>query len=381
MPHTPRALQHAQRRVSAPWRRRLGTLGLALAAAAIASAATSPPAAAAPSPQASAPGWTYITDAVAHGRLEATTAKGRELLDRLVIEPGTPERLELYRAVTSAELLLITSTNAAVPATDLEEARTDVAAATEVADAAQEVAVDAQLAQALADGEAQLAAWEAVGTDLTRLERLRSAVTAAQGLPDGANQQARINAAAELATRTAEIPTITSQSGPTTVGGIVVANKSLPLPADYAPGLLPEVSAAFAAMQAAAAADGISLWIDSGYRSYLDQQITYDGYANRVGTDLADNFSSRPGHSEHQTGLAIDVNNAHPDFAGTAEATWLAQHAAEYGFVIRYPEGKTEVTGYTYEPWHLRYLGVDLAQQLTAQGLTLEEYLGITSSY
>lgn len=91
-------------------------------------------------------------------------------------------------------------------------------------------------------------------------------------------------------------------------------------------------------------------------------------------------YSAVPGHSEHQTGLAIDVSGsdgkcaASDCFAGTPEADWIAQHAPEYGFIIRYPEGKEAITGYKYEPWHIRYVGVDIAKDIAAQNLTLEEY-------
>ncbi len=92
-------------------------------------------------------------------------------------------------------------------------------------------------------------------------------------------------------------------------------------------------------------------------------------------------FSARAGHSEHQTGLTIDCNDASDSFVGTPEAEWLAEHASEYGFIIRYPKGKEDITGYKYEPWHIRYVGKDLAQELDSSGLTLEEYFGIISEY
>jgi zinc D-Ala-D-Ala carboxypeptidase len=93
-------------------------------------------------------------------------------------------------------------------------------------------------------------------------------------------------------------------------------------------------------------------------------------------------YSARPGHSEHQTGLAIDVSGldgrcqAEPCFAGTPAGRWLARHAPDFGFVVRYPEGKESVTGYMYEPWHLRYVGVPDAQAMSRDGRTLEEHLG-----
>lgn len=134
-------------------------------------------------------------------------------------------------------------------------------------------------------------------------------------------------------------------------------------------------------MAAAAAQDGITLFVNSSYRSYQDQESLYNSYAAERGTEAADEVSSRPGHSEHQTGLTFDVNTTEDSFAGTPEANWLAEHCAEYGFIIRYPEGKEDKTGYVYEPWHIRYLGKEKAEAVTKSGLCLEEYLGVTSDY
>ncbi len=183
-------------------------------------------------------------------------------------------------------------------------------------------------------------------------------------------------------TMTASEHRIETIDGITYVDGILIANKTYSLPADYAPGgLLPECQAALDALSAGAAADGLSIYPISTYRSYEYQAGLYERYAARDGYAEADRYSARPGHSEHQTGLAVDVNSLDYDFAYTAEGIWLAAHCAEYGFLLRYPEGKESVTGYRYEPWHIRYLGVELAEKVTASGLTLEEYLGITSLY
>ena len=169
--------------------------------------------------------------------------------------------------------------------------------------------------------------------------------------------------------------------GITYVDGIMIANKSYPLPASYDPGLLPEVEQAFYEMSAAAAQDGISLFISSGYRSHFAQEQLYNDYVMRDGKEAADTYSSRPGYSEHQTGYTIDVNNPSDDFRGTPEAKWIAEHCSDYGFIVRYPEGKEDITGYEYEPWHIRYLGVETAKAVEASGLCLEEYLGIDSKY
>ena len=147
---------------------------------------------------------------------------------------------------------------------------------------------------------------------------------------------------------------IEQSNGMTFVDGILIVNKTYSLPSDF---------------------------VNSSYRSYQDQESLYNSYAAERGTEAADEVSSRPGHSEHQTGLTFDVNTTEDSFAGTPEANWLAEHCAEYGFIIRYPEGKEDKTGYVYEPWHIRYLGKEKAEAVTKSGLCLEEYLGVTSDY
>ena len=169
--------------------------------------------------------------------------------------------------------------------------------------------------------------------------------------------------------------------GITYVDGVMIANKSYPLPESYDPGLLPETQEAFNKMAAAAEKDGIYLFISSGYRSHFEQKVIYDDYVYTDGKKAADTYSSRAGYSEHQTGYAIDVNNPSDSFRGTDEAKWIAEHCSDYGFIVRYPEGKEKITGYEYEPWHLRYLGKKLAKKVEASGLCLEEYLGIDSKY
>lgn len=176
--------------------------------------------------------------------------------------------------------------------------------------------------------------------------------------------------------------TIENKNGVTYVDGILIANKTYGLPSSYNPGgLTAETSSAFSKMQKAAWQDGISLWVCSGFRSYSYQNTLYNNYAARDGRQAADTYSARAGYSEHQTGLAIDVNNASSSFAGTKEAKWLEKNCAKYGFIIRYPQNKQDITGYKYEPWHVRYVGVPLAQEITDSGLCLEEYLNITSKY
>lgn len=169
--------------------------------------------------------------------------------------------------------------------------------------------------------------------------------------------------------------------GITYVDGVMIANKTYALPADYAPQVQPEAQSAVDAMIAAAADDGVTLYVISGYRSYEYQAGLYERYVARSGAEAADTFSARPGHSEHQTGYAFDLNSLDTSFADTKEGKWLAAHCAEYGFIIRYPADKVDITGYIYEPWHVRWLGEELAKKVTDSGLCLEEYFGITSVY
>lgn len=169
--------------------------------------------------------------------------------------------------------------------------------------------------------------------------------------------------------------------GVTYVDGILIVNKSYSVPSSYGSGLDKEAQQAFYEMQSAASKDGIRLTIVSGYRSYWYQDQLYRGYVYNRGQSEADRFSARAGHSEHQTGLSMDLNNASRSFVGTKEAAWIEEHCAEYGFIVRYPDGKEDVTGFMYEPWHVRYLGKELAKTITDSGLTLEEYLGIDSYY
>ncbi len=179
-----------------------------------------------------------------------------------------------------------------------------------------------------------------------------------------------------------------------------VVNKQRNLPATYVPeGLVvpdvrfsfsgeadkkylrPEAAEALGELFAAAEAEGFRLAAVSGYRSYATQKSIFDRNVQLHGREAASRFSAYPGQSEHQTGLAMDVSSGSvgfrlvEEFGETAEGKWLAAHAAEYGFVIRYPQGSEPVTGYSYEPWHLRYVGPKIAAEVAALAVTLEEYL------
>lgn len=175
--------------------------------------------------------------------------------------------------------------------------------------------------------------------------------------------------------------TVLAEAELTYIEGILVVNKTYPLPPSYAPGWETEASGPLWEMIAAAEKDGIKLWMTSGYRSYYDQQYIYNNYVKRDGQEEADTYSARPGHSEHQTGLAYDLNDLTWDFGETPEGKWVAENCHKYGFILRYPKDKEEITGYVYEPWHIRYVGVEKAGEIYESGLCLEEFLNITSVY
>ncbi|MEN2768807.1 D-alanyl-D-alanine carboxypeptidase family protein [Ornithinibacillus xuwenensis] len=181
---------------------------------------------------------------------------------------------------------------------------------------------------------------------------------------------------------------------------LALINKSHALPEDYVPSdlVVPDVrfpfvddkpkkqmrevaAIALEEMFAASDLESLDLFAQSGYRSYERQNGLFAQYASTYGEEQANTFSAKPGESEHQSGLTMDVTSSHVnyslvvEFGETEEGIWLAEHAAEYGFIIRYPKGKEDITGYQYEPWHLRYVGVTAAKEIMDRGITLEEYL------
>lgn len=130
---------------------------------------------------------------------------------------------------------------------------------------------------------------------------------------------------------------------------------------------------------------GIGLTLESGYRSYSFQENLYSRYVRQQGQFVADTQSARAGHSEHQTGLTADLGgitqpacNVEPCYADTPEGRWVAANAHKYGFIVRYPKGKTAITGYMYEPWHVRYVGIELSTEMHSQGIaTMEEFFNL----
>lgn len=135
---------------------------------------------------------------------------------------------------------------------------------------------------------------------------------------------------------------------------------------------------AFLDMWNAAEQEGYYLMINSSYRSYQAQEAVYNNYKSSSGQKYADSIAARPGSSEHQTGLAIDIfsktNTNHNSFTDSPEAKWLEDNAHIYGFILRYPEDKVDITGYNYESWHYRYVGEDIATYIYEHDITFEEY-------
>jgi len=173
----------------------------------------------------------------------------------------------------------------------------------------------------------------------------------------------------------------TNRTQMVSIQGILIANKTYSLPEAYAPGENPAAREAFNIMQADAQAAGLSIYVASGYRDYRLQTLIYNRNSALYGQSRTDTFSARPGHSEHQTGMAFDLNTISGSFGKSKEGEWVRDNGHRYGFIIRYPEGKEQLTGYQYEPWHIRYLGIEMATKVYESGLCLEEYFGIPSAY
>lgn len=179
---------------------------------------------------------------------------------------------------------------------------------------------------------------------------------------------------------------------------LILVNDLNPLPEDFVVALVPagggeqvdyRIQQPLEQMIAGAQAQGIELMVCSGYRNVAYQQTLYErkaaayqsqGLALEEAQEEAKRWVARPGCSEHHTGLAVDIVTPayqvlDSGFAGTSAAQWMAEHCAEYGFILRYPQGKEEVTGVCWEPWHFRYVGTEAAGQMSRDGLCLEEFL------
>lgn len=176
---------------------------------------------------------------------------------------------------------------------------------------------------------------------------------------------------------------------------LVICNKYHVLPKDFVPKDLTSISkehsvsgrnvtlrsdaaAAFEELCSAAKQAGYTILGQSGYRSYDYQKTLYNNYVKSDGQANADTYSARPGYSEHQTGLAIDVRNAdrvYTDFGKTAEYQWAKENIYKYGFILHYLPGKQWITGYQTEEWHFRYVGTEAARQIYELGITFDEYM------
>jgi zinc D-Ala-D-Ala carboxypeptidase len=222
-----------------------------------------------------------------------------------------------------------------------------------------------------------------VGCNFSTVQGLLGLNDGQQAMDDAAEKQARQAAWQEASQQ----------------GILILVNKQYPVDQDYKPDDLvamkyyaPEREAsgrymreqaavAFNQLVEAAALDGIELKMTTAFRSYGYQKIIFDNYANQYGEEAANIFSAKPGQSEHQTGLAVDVSSPSINyelteaFGDTPEGKWLSINAHEFGFILRYPKGKEAVTGYMFEPWHLRYVGLFVAKEIYNEDLTLEEYL------
>lgn len=173
---------------------------------------------------------------------------------------------------------------------------------------------------------------------------------------------------------------------------LVLVNKEYKLPENYVPSKLELISnefanenkylreearIAFETLSKSAKELGYRIIAVSTYRDYEYQNKLYNMYVEEKGLDYADKCSARPGHSEHQTGLAVDVegsNHDYDEFENSKEFIWMKENAYKYGFILRYPKGKEKITGFKYEPWHYRYVGLDTAKTIHDENLTLEEY-------
>ena len=187
--------------------------------------------------------------------------------------------------------------------------------------------------------------------------------------------------------------TIKNYYGVTYIDDVIIANKTYSLPSNFVPNNLVTINGyikvvdyvkeAYNVLKSDSSVLGLNIYASSGYRSYSDQKYIYDNYVRMDGMVKADTYSARAGYSEHQTGLAIDLNTVDMSFDGTSESNWLKDNCWKYGFIIRYPKDKENITGYMYEPWHIRYVGKELARVLYNNGswLSLEEYYGIDSKY
>ncbi|MGX9808117.1 D-alanyl-D-alanine carboxypeptidase family protein [Exiguobacterium acetylicum] len=220
--------------------------------------------------------------------------------------------------------------------------------------------------------------------------------------PDSSSQDPEQEKPSKPEDETPDVDKSADAKADLSLGMLVVVNKKYSLPIDYKPSdlVVPNVSFSYSGvleqsymrapaakqmekMFAAAKKEGVTLNAVSGFRSGARQKVLYNNYVARDGKAAADQYSARPGHSEHQTGLTFDIsspsvgNGLTAALGDTKEGKWIANNAAKFGFIVRYDRGFQSRTGYTYEPWHIRYVGVDVATQIKNNGQTLEEYMKV----
>lgn len=164
--------------------------------------------------------------------------------------------------------------------------------------------------------------------------------------------------------------------GVTTVGDVLIVNKKYSLPETFGREVVPDAMAALETMRSSSGYK-MPIVLGGGYRSYEYQKQVFEKWCRIDGEEVASTYSARPGHSEHQSGLAIDITSLSQSYGQTAEGKWVAENCHKYGFILRYPKGKDNITGYMYEPWHMRWLGKSTAKLVHDSGLTLEEFLGV----
>ncbi len=186
---------------------------------------------------------------------------------------------------------------------------------------------------------------------------------------------------------------VNTQKAPYRNTDIILVNKHYFLEDDYIPDnletvkkiysvgnmrLLKPAKIAFEQLSEKAKEDNLNIIAISTYRSYDYQRLLYNKYVQIDGIEKADTYSARPGYSEHQTGLAVDVSNktlSYTEFENTEEFQWMQKHAHEYGFILRFPKGKEQETGYQYEAWHYRYVGIKTATHIKKNNITLEKFI------
>lgn len=176
---------------------------------------------------------------------------------------------------------------------------------------------------------------------------------------------------------------VVNEEGLTEINGVLLVNKNYPLPDWYNYGEDPDAAVAYNEMVNDASSEGIYLHKISSFRSYNSQNQIYNNYVAMYGEEYASSISAKPGQSEHQTGLSFDIGGANEgmwlmqEFEYTEEGQWLKNNAYKYGFILRFPKGKDDITKYIFEPWHYRYVGTEHSANFKDGTLTLEEYLGV----